>query len=117
MKNLNGDDAAQFLFFRDLKLFSDAQATCQLYGGNLARVSDGTEYNLVLQLLEELSVEVAAFWIGVTARDDQLSTGTERFSYLDQSTGKLEFIQVEVGTSPWAAGEPSDTAGNKDCVA
>ena len=98
-------------FQTNRKDFAEARATCQSLGGDIARVTDINEYNIVVALNPDVRM-----WIGVDSRNDEnlVATDQGRFSFTDGFPDR-SFI-LDQGPIPWVAGEPNNVAGDEFCV-
>jgi len=80
--------------------WTDARDTCEALGGQLAVIGDADE-NLLLAELGDVWIG-AAFWIGLSDRD-------EEDSWIWVDGAPLDY-------AAWSSGEPNDYGGGEDCV-
>ena len=129
----------QFTLFSEELSFADASASCTLKGQTLARISDQSEFNLVLKLLNiSQNSETSTperFWIGIKSWTklktnnsilglvgDDTRGDPNKFFFVDGRRDGFEFVQAkQPGEFPWAnlSGvdpEPNDFDSAEDCA-
>jgi hypothetical protein len=91
------------------KTFSEAEAQCNEFGGNLVSVHSVQENAILTNLLNEASVDMA--WLGgSTDTRKGTDSGAEWLTWIDGSA--FDYGTV-LGSYPWQAGEPH---GGDSCL-
>ena len=92
-----GDD---YILFKEKLEFAEAQESCLLHGGNLARYNDAIEFIASNRVIEDLYLDIAnTFWIGIESSDEgvfRFTDSSNEFEDFFTSTVSLEQLSPMV---------------------
>ncbi|XP_061629060.1 lactose-binding lectin l-2-like [Phyllopteryx taeniolatus] len=95
-------DSLCYIYEEELRSFADAEAICNILGGNLVSIHSGLENAVVLEVAKN---GTAGFWIG-------LSDSLEADDYIWTDGTREDFTNFDV-TNPSL---PQPNSANGDCV-
>lgn len=97
------DDQNQLVTVDEFLNFTEAQASCELFSGNLVKLDSFEKVDVVLSLIP---TEIIAFWVGMTRKID--SDPLDPFSYLffDGTGFSLGAFGSNINEFPWFVDAP-----------
>lgn len=98
--HVNPANGSSYVLFEPSS-WTDAQAECVLYGGNLVTVDDDAENEWIKSVFPAVNT-----WIGYR---DVLPGPGQVFEWVSGSASTYGSVIVPMGTVPWGAGEPNDS--------